>query len=61
MTLTITLTEYTNGFALTAFDWREGQLLSEVHEERLEALKALKMLVDNLIKMETRAITGSAL
>ena len=58
MKLDITLTEYTNGFALTAFDWRKGQLLSEVHEEKLAALRAMFFLIQNLIKEEETVLKG---
>lgn len=44
----ITIDEYINGFSVRGYDTKDGYFLNEIHEERLEALRAL----ENWVKKE---------
>jgi hypothetical protein len=50
--ITIHIDEYVNGFTLRGFDNKDGYFLNEIHEERIEALKALYNWVGRELKKE---------
>jgi hypothetical protein len=39
--INITITEYVNGYSVTAYDSKDGYVVNEIHEEYLEVLKVL--------------------
>lgn len=50
--ITITIDEYINGFGVRVFDSKRGEYaVDEIHEERLEALKAVeRYFIPELLK-----------
>lgn len=49
---TITIDEYVNGFGVRVYDPKDGYSLNEFHEEKVDALKALRTVIDNQILKE---------
>jgi len=57
----IMINDYTNGFSITAYDPKDGYLIREVTETKLEALKALHNVVLDLLSKEREAILNAAM
>lgn len=49
---TITIDEVVNGFVVRAYDPKDGYLLNEFHEERIDALRAVNTLFEDQIISE---------
>lgn len=49
----ITMKEHINGFTIEGFDFKKGEsVISEIQEERIEALKTIKLWVDAELRVE---------
>lgn len=59
--LIIHLEDWTNGLSLSVHDNRDGYLIREVTETKLEALKALHNVILDLISRERQAILDGAM
>lgn len=49
---TITIDEVVNGFVVRAYDPKDGYLINEFHEERIDALRAVNKLFEDQILSE---------
>lgn len=52
MLTTIHIDEYVNGFSVRVYDPKDGFAVNEIHEEKIEALRAVLDWVSNDIKKE---------
>jgi len=59
--LTAHVDDFVNGFSVSVYDTKDGYLVREVTETRLEALKALHNSVLDLLTKEREAILNAAM
>ena len=52
---------FVNGYSVVAYDDADGYLVREVTETRLEALKALHVVVQDLLTKEREAILNATM
>jgi hypothetical protein len=60
----ISIKEYVNGFSVSGYDWKTGdKFLNEIHEEKLDALKAIEVWVKGEIikELEVRCKNASTM
>lgn len=57
---TITIDDIVNGFVIKVYDPKNGYLLNEFHEERIEVLRSLTRLLTDQMLLELKRRTSYA-